>query len=328
MFPKPEEWTPGIYFGLPEKLYHSLPWCGSGDIKTLYSSPPDYWHSSHMNPLREVEEESFARTFGKAIHDRILYGVETFQKNYRFIAGEKGDSPSAESLKGWIVEQGGRPAKLKADNERMVAEDFGVRLLSEKTYNQVMVAASMIVKNPNLAQAFTGGYPEVSVFWHENDVPCKARFDYLKSRAIVDLKSFRSKDRIRTMDEWVLQDLFNYRYDIQVAHYINGHKAAKELAAAGKVFVGLDTAAPAPEWLAKTLEKPPGWVFVFYKADGMPISKSYQIPFESPAHQSGAYAVKLAIDNYRDNLERFGTDAWVNMDPPYNLDDEDIPKWL
>lgn len=324
----PDTITPGIYFGLDEKTYHAAPWLGSTNIKELYASPPDYWYDSPMNPLREIADESFAQKFGTAIHYRILHGEHEFLRRYRFVEGETGEAVSAEGLKNWIAGEGGVPAKLKADNERMVVEDFGISLLTEKTYNRILISAAMIVKNPHLAQAFTGGYPEVSIFWHDNGVPCKCRLDYFKLRATVDLKSFRSKDRIRTLDETVLQDLFNYRYDIQVAHYQAGRRAARDLAAEGKVTILPGASGPDAAWLAKALEGEAGWVFVFYKADGMPISKSYQIPHMSPAHASGRYALEVALAHYRDNLEKFGTDAWVNTDEPFQIAEEDIPKWL
>ena len=329
MFPQPENWSEGIYFGLPASLYHSLPWCGSGDIKTLSCSPPDYWFSSAMNPLREIEEETFALKFGSALHDRILYGEEYFKKHYTQLAGGNKDGTiGAEDLKKWLEANGAKPSKLKADNERMVAEQFGTTLVAEKAYERILISAQMIVKNPNLAAAFTGGWPEVSIFWMDNGVPCKCRIDYFKMAANVDLKSFRSKDRITSLDKWVLQDLFTYRYDIQMAHYTAGREAARDLFAAGKVFVAPGSARPDDAWLRKALANVPHWVFVFYKADGMPTSKSYQIRHGSPAHLSGKYSLKLALDNYRDARAKFGTDPWVNMDEPFDIAEEDMPKWL
>lgn len=329
MFPSPDKWEPGIYFGLPEKLYHSLPWVGSTGIKTLYSSPPDFWFESAMNPLREVEEESFALKFGTALHDRILYGEEVFKAKYTSLAGGTSTGEvSADALKKWLEEQGGKPGKLKADNERMVVEQFGTTLVAEKAYQKILVSAQMILKNPNLAAAFTGGWPEVSIFWREGDVPCKCRIDYLKMAANVDLKSFRSKDRIRTLDETILQDLFNYRYDVQMAHYTEGREAARELLRAGKVFVADGGVRPDDAWLEKALANKPHWVFVFYKADGAPISKSFQIPYGSPAHDCGKAAREVAVRNYENNFARFGTDPWVNMDEPFTIAEEDVPKWL
>src|SRR3546814_14526079 len=51
---------------------------------------------------------------------------------------------------------------------------------------------SMIEKHPDLSKAFSGGHPEVSIFWQDEQtgISCKARLDYLKARAIVDLKTF------------------------------------------------------------------------------------------------------------------------------------------
>lgn len=323
----PEQITPGIYFGLPEEVYHAAPWVGSSSAKQLYACPPDYWFDSHMNPLRPVDEPTMAQTFGRALHHRILYGAEAFARDYTSIGGTKGDTVSAEDLKTWIKDQGGVAAKLKADNEKLV-RDMGFNLLTEETYERIMVAAAHITKNPNLAQAFTGGFPEVSVFWHEDGVPCKARWDYWKQRAIVDLKSFRSKERIRSLDEIVLQDLFNYRYDIQTAWYLLGHERAGALVDQGAVHVLPGATAPSKEWMIKALTERAHWVFVFFRADGMPVAKSYQIPNGSPAHASGRYAVNLALDNYRDNLEKFGTDAWVNTDEPFQIAEEDMPRWL
>ncbi len=316
----------GIYFGLDETTYHATPYLGSSNMKELYASPSDYWWDSHMNPMREIKTSSPAQAYGRALHHRILYGEQAFIKDYVKVEGELGDSVSAEGLKTWIKEQGGNPHKLKADNEAMVASEYKVNLLSETTHNAISIASQMILKNPNLTQAFVGGWPEVSVFWHQDGVPCKARFDYLKRRVIVDLKSFRGKDRIKTLDQTVLQDLFAYRYDIQTAHYLNGHEAAAELVAAGKIFA--DTLRPDDAWLKAAFAEKAQWVFCFFKADGMPVAKSYQISNGSPAHESGRVACKIALANYSDCMAKFGTDAWVNLDEPFVIAEEDMPKWL
>jgi hypothetical protein len=325
----PDQVTDGIYFGLPADVYHATPHVGSSNAKLLYSSPPDYWFESHMNPLREPEKKSFALSFGDALHDRILYGEESFKKSFEPTEGEtEAGDVSADGAKKWVAEHGGTPAKTKDENLRIAREEYGVKLLGVKAFNKVMVAASMILKNPHLTQAFSGGWPEVSIFWHENGVPCKARLDYWKRRTIVDLKSFRSKERITSLDRWVLQDLFNYRYDIQRAHYGNGHAAAGALVEEGKVFSIGGAPAPTEAWLKDATKEPADWAFVFYKADGMPIAKSYQMPVGSPGHESGKAAVRLAMDNYRDNLALFGTDAWVVLDEPFTISEEDMPKWL
>ncbi len=341
-FPKPEHWEPGIYFGLDEHLYHSLPWCGSGDMRLLAYNPQDYWAASAMNPLRdEIEDkETEARTFGSAIHAAILYGDDVYRDRYGYVEGDTNKTDvSAEGLKAWIRAQGAEPKKLKDDNIRYIRDTWGMTLITERQNEQILKAAATMRGNPYLAQAFTGGWPEVSIFWIEDGVPCKCRIDWLKIGASVDLKSFRSKDRLMELDRMVLSDIYRYRYDAQAAHYTAGRRAGEELVKAGKVFFpdrGEPGAGefwkfgtlPDPEWLAKCFHvEEPGWVFVFYKADGMPIAKPYQSRFNGAMMQSGRVITRRAITNYQSFMERFGTDPWVNTDPPYEIDEEDIPKW-
>lgn len=338
-FPSPEKWEPGIYFGLDEDTYHALPWCGSGDIKLLAYNPQDYWAKSAMNPLNEEEDAktSAAKIFGSAIHAAILYGDETYKRRYGYVEKDTNKTGvSAEGLKAWIKGQGAEPRKLKEDNERYIAETWGVTLIPERWNEQILKSAATMRANPYLIPAFTGGFPEVSIFWIEEGVPCKCRIDYLKIKASVDLKSFRGKDRLMELDRMVLQDIFKYRYDAQAAHYTDGRLAAAELFAAGKVFVAdtdptdpIPNVRPSDDWLAKCLGNPePGWVWVFYKADGAPIAKSYQTGFKGAAMEAGRVVKRRALTNYQSMMEKFGTGPWVNIDAPYELDSEDLPKWL
>jgi len=338
--PKPEAWSEGIYFGLDEDLYHALPWCGSTDIKQLAFFPQDYWAGSAMNPLRDPpKEETPAMRFGTAIHYGVLYGEEVFRKRYGYMAGDTGkDGVSAEGLKDWITQQGGKPAKLKADNERMVWKQFDTILLTEDQFNKVLMAHRTIKSNPYLVEAFTKGFPEVSIFWRQEGVPCKARIDYLKLKASVDLKSISSRGRLLTFDEMALADIFGrgYRYDAQAAHYQDGRLAAAELHKAGKVFMAYDEhtpeqlrVRPSDDWLAQALGNPePWWAFVFFKTDGMTVANSYQSRFNGPMMASGGVVKRRALTNYQAMMERFGTEAWVVTDEPFNVDEEDVPKWL
>lgn len=336
-FPAPENWSEGIYFGLPEETYHSLPWLGSSDIKTLACVPQDYWASSPMNDLREPEaDDTPARIFGTAIHTAILYGDAVYKRRYGYIENDTTKTKvSAEGLKAWIRAQGAEPRKLEADNIRYIQETWGVTLLTERQNERILKAAATMRANPYLEQAFSNGFPEVSIFWREEGVPCKLRIDYLKQKATVDLKSFRGKDRLMSLDEMILADIWKYRYHVQAAHYTDGRLAGKALFEAGKVFVAdpdptdpIPNARPSDDWLAKALGNPePGWVFVFYKADGAPVAKSYQSRFRGPMLEAGRTWKRRALTNYQTMFQRFGTDPWVVTDEPFEIDEEDVPKW-
>lgn len=324
-FPKPDEWEPGIYFGLDEELYHSLPWLGSSDMKDLFSAPQEYWWNSAMNPLRPSDDATPAKRFGTALHHCILYGRESFDRRYRKLPGD-GDEPSAEDLKLYIAAQGCRIGKTKAENFRICWEQMRTIPLSERRYGEVVLSAQMIKKNPHLIPAFENGWPEVSIFWRNEDgIPMKCRIDYLKQRASVDIKSFSGKNRIMPLDRMILSDIVRYRYDIQVAHYQEGRQAARGLGQAGRIFGEI----PDGDGLARALvAEEPGWVWVFYRSDGPPIAKSFQARWGSPMHESGRAGVTQAISNYLACKQKFGTDFWVNDDPPYDIEEDDLPKWL
>ncbi len=197
-------------------------------------------------------------------------------------------------------------------------------------FNKILVAHTTIRSNPHLVEAFSKGFPEVSIFWNQEGVPCKCRIDYLKLKASVDLKSISGRGRLKSFDRMVLDDIFrNYRYDAQAAHYTDGRLAAKELFEAGKVWVAGGAMRPSDEWLAKCFGNPePMWAFVFYKSDGATIAKSYQSGFKGAMLEAGRVVKRTAMTNYQAFMERYGTDTWVVADEPYPIDDEDIPKWL
>ena len=99
--------------------------------------------------------------------------------------------------------------------------DAGQTVLSADDWARVMVASAMIQKNPELATAFQGGIPEVSVFWTVAGVRLKCRFDYLKPQAIGDLKALGN-----TMgDPFPIacrKAIARANMSVQAAHYMNG----------------------------------------------------------------------------------------------------------
>lgn len=337
-FPSPEKWEPGIYFGLPEDIYHSLPWLGSGDVKTLASIPQDYWDGSAMNPLRTAEEldekDTAAKLFGRAIHTCILNGEPEYLRRYGFIENDTTKSgPSAAGLKQWIEAQGAEPRKLKEDNLKYIKDTWGVEMLTERQDKQIRMASRSILSNPYLAQAFDRGFSEVSIFWTdpETGAPCKARLDYLKINTTVDLKSIRKQGtRLLAFHQMCLKAIFqDYRYDVQAAHYNDGRRAARSLLEAGKVFWP-DTPGfqrPAEEWLARCFNTDAGWAFVFYKASGAPIARSVQCGPGGYMLTSGISMMKLGRQNYMDFMERYGTNVWVDAGEPIDADTQDAEKY-
>lgn len=294
----------GIYFGMTDDRYHADPALGSTDLRRLLRSAPDFWWHSKFNPMRPVDTETPAKIFGHAVHTCVLEGREKFEAKY---------GPTDE--KGTTREGKAERAALAAD---------GRIPLKREHYDRILVAASMIRLNPNLGQAFQGGMPEVSVFWIERGIRFKARYDFLKVRAITDLKSIRNMLEI-DFSECCRKRFASHRFDMQAEHYRHGRTQMAGLAANGAVFGDHD-----PEWLSKVLATGDafGFVYVLWQAEDAPITWSCSLSPGNPILEAGRASIEMAINRYETFHDKFGTDiAWILQEPVEELDINELPNW-
>ena len=297
----------GIHFGLPEDAYHGDPALGSTGLKDLIDNAPDFWWSSWMNPARPEPKETDAIKFGRAVHKCVLEGRDAFEARY---------APCDH------------PGNIKAGKEeREAIEAAGKLPLKRDEYNRILAASAFIRANSFLGDAFNGGQPEVSVFWTEDGIRFKARFDYLKMRAIADLKSIRNplnksfvqacRDRIAGLD-----------YVVSAAHYMDARRRMAAFVKAGQVYN-----APDSENFRSWLIQAAGitefaFVFVFWQAEGAPISHGFKISPGNPILESAEATIAKAVWNYRRFMDEFGTTAaWVPSTPLEELDETDLPVW-
>lgn len=297
----------GIHFNLSETAYHGDPALGSTGLKDLIDNAPDYWWDSWMNPARPEEKETDAIRFGRAVHKCVLEGRDAFEAFY---------APCDF------------PGNIKAGKEeREKIEARGMLPLKRDEFNRILAASAFIRANSYLRDAFTGGQPEVSVFWTVDGIRYKARFDYLKMRAIADLKSIRNplnksfvqacKERIASLD-----------YVISAAHYMDARRRM-----AGFVKAGLVYGAPDTEQFRSWLIQVAGitefaFVFVFWQAEGAPISHGFTISPGNPILETAKQSIAKAVWNYQKFTEEFGTSAaWVPSTPLEELDETDMPIW-
>ncbi len=297
----------GIHFGLSDTAYHADPALGSTGLKHLVDNAPDYWWDSWMNPARPEEKETDAIKFGRAVHKCVLEGRDAFEAIYA-----PTDYPG--NIKAGIAER----AEIEAQGKMPLKRDDYVRILA---------ASSFIKANKHLADAFTGGFPEVSVFWTDDGIRFKARFDYLKMRAISDLKSIRNplnksfvqacRDRIAGLD-----------YTISAAHYMDARKRMVGFVKGWQVFGAPDNQ-QFRSWLIQAAGiNEYAFVFVFWQAEGAPISHGFQISPGNPLLDSARQSIVKAVHNYRRFMTEFGTDtAWVPSTPLDELDETDLPVW-
>lgn len=297
----------GLYFSLDEAAYHADPALGSTDTKNLLGEPAQYWWNSSLNPMREEKEETAAMIRGTAVHKFVLDGEAAFAAAY------------------------GRcefPGNIKAGKrEREEIEAAGKIPLRAKDFDRYVMAATIIRLNPHIAEAFSGGMPEVSVFWTEivdgEPVRRKARFDYLKVRAVSDLKTHDQMDGV-SFEASCLRTIRNRKGRIQVQSYLTARAKLPELVAAGKVFGDHD-----PEWLAKVAAAPEfAFVLCFWSSKGAPLTWGGTFSPGNPTLGDAQRDIDTALHRYVAFRREFGTDkAWIRPIPLTEADGERIDNW-
>jgi hypothetical protein len=395
----------GVYFGLDEIRYHKQKRLGSTSIKNLRVSGPEFWWGSWMNEFKEEEEDKDSLTSGSALHKIVLEGEDEFERTYTCLPHPKRISGCLETtaqMKAWLTAQG-VTFKKSASKPEFIAlvqataaangvpcppiyeilkaeiEASGKIVMKEAMYARCRLSSGMIVYNPWLAPCFQNGYPEVSILWTENveitdkdgqvhavPVRCKARIDYLKLRASVDLKTMANQGA-KPFNSAVVSAIGNYRYDTQFAHYFIAREQARALVSAGLVFdmtggrklrrrVLKDGAGPALDadrfelveeplmppryWLDDFAKRPYinqvendadgwTWVWVYTQKSGAPVSRGYEYWLDPALGEDAAFASRRgALETYARHMVEFGTDFWPAMDKIERMDARHLPSWI
>src|SRR5689334_7216613 len=93
---------------------------------------------------------------------------------------------------------------------------------------KIEIAAKMIECHPENKKLITGGYPEVTIVWHEDGIRFKARVDYLRPKAMIDLKTFANQLG-KPVESAIIYAMASGKYHIQAAFYMRAIEAAKRL---------------------------------------------------------------------------------------------------
>lgn len=342
----------GVYFGLPEDDYHAAGAFSNSGVSNISVSPLTYW-AKNIDPNREEDAATPAQTTGKAFHKRILEGEEAFLENFAVLPENDGEHlAGATELKARCAEldlkKGGTIADLcarirEADPEAKLwpevlaafnEENTGKSIIKPETWVQIELPARFIRSHPTAGKAFQGGYPEVSIFWTEDGLPWKSRVDYLKTKALVDLKTFENLLGL-PVDAAVSRSIANYRWHVQAFIYLRAVTAAKKLVRDGKVFGNASE-----EWLeafAKTPAHKFMWVFIQkgripeVKVRGFSRTLNGREAGDNLYYQDAQRKVEVAVSALRQCVEFYGPDPdvmWVMPEPTRDLIDEDLPLWL
>lgn len=241
--------APGVYFDLPDEIYHASPGLSSSGVKNLLISPSDYWADA-IDPDRK-QTDTEANIFGRAMHRRTLEGQKDFYEHYAVLP-DRSEYPDAlttqDQLKmkckelGLII-SGNVPDLIKRVMKEAPQTEIWNDIVDRfKTANENKVVLradqgrdiegrhEIIDEHPDAKKAFINGRPEVSIFWDDEElgIRMKSRIDYLKIKAAIDLKTFTNQRRI-PIDRAIGLTVAQYQYHIQGFVYMRAIKAAKML---------------------------------------------------------------------------------------------------
>ncbi len=350
------EFRPGLFFGMDAEEYHAIPALSASGIKNLRSSPLDFWVRSWLNTDKEEvsdAEDSFAKILGSAYHKRICEGQRAFHRCYAPSFSEddcppgtiKGNDALKERLKALGLKTGGNKAELisrllEAEPTAPIYEVYsdsystlheGKIFLPQRSIDRIEISAAMIEKHPQLSKAFTGGAAEVTIMWeatvtHEDQsktlVPMKARLDYLKAKAIVDLKSFGNPHG-RPVERAVNQAFANYRMQVPAAVY---QEAAAQIPAFIKQERVSGECDPALiDALFEGHEKT--FLFVFQCSGPAPIAVGKTLPTNCGLYQIGQLEVIHMRELYAKCMKTFGDSPWVDVSDITAFEDSEVPSW-
>jgi hypothetical protein len=329
----------GVYFQLPEDEYHSIPALSASGIKNLLISNPDFWFRSPFNPNRR-DENTDAMRIGSAFHKRILEGRQKFSDQYAATFEAPADClRTVDDIKEAIAAHGEKPkGKVKAElieqlltlqpNAQIFDElrtDYellhhGKEFLTRDLIDSVEISAAMIEKNPHLSKCFLGGFPEVSVIWTEDGVRFKARFDYLKPKALIDLKTFGNFLN-KAIDNAIYSAMASGKYHIQAAFYLRAAEKAKELAGKGKYDGDSD-------FIKRFTETKEHDFFFVFQAKGIaPLARGKKF-LRGSLWSCGEVAIDEAIRRYKHCMAKHGPDEpWVDDTPIDEFEDALFPAY-
>jgi hypothetical protein len=364
---------PGIYFGMPEDLYHALPALSSHGVRDLAASPMIYWAgSTFLSELarkrcaERLEKERTHQTVGKAYHCRIMEGLDAFNQRFavELSADEiEGALESTDEIKAAINAGGEKPRSKVPDqmpdgtgeymrsakkddwieqlleldpdakilavlNRKHGAKHAGKAFISAEAYEQIEIAAKMIEADPEVRHAFTGGHAEVVLIWEcpMTRIPMKARCDYLKLRAVVDLKTVANQ-RGMSIERAINQEVANYKYQIQPNVYVEGVDIVRKLVRDKKAVISAPDNATL-EWVNQWgAETECEWLWVFQQKGDAPITRGVFYPLRGSTNSVTGQRVLDVKQRFRKFAETFGLDPWLDVRPIYDMADEDLPPW-
>lgn len=251
-----EQLEDGIYFKLPQEVYHAQKRLSASGCCNLLVSPATFWADSWLNPEREeVDQSTPAKIYGSAAHVGTLeperfpsaylplpnpddYGTEeqpllTTHAAIKAVLKDRGE-PQTKGDEGVL----GAAIRLRESGYggaiwHLIMDEFEAGrgadqiALPHKVYAEITRDIERMKSNTEIMKQLDGGEAEVSIFWTDkNGVRWKARLDKMQVRGAVDLKTFDNA-RGTVLDECIRNAIQYNRYHVQARVYVDAMEAVR-----------------------------------------------------------------------------------------------------
>ena len=209
----------GKYDNISLSEYHKMPGWSKTALDHINKSPAHY-----LEWLANPPEQTPAMAFGSALHCAVLT-PELYEKSYCI-------APIFDK----------RTTAGKAAYADFLKSSEGKTAIDTESAGKIVRMKNAIFAHPLAAEIFSNGEAEQSFFWTDakTGLDCKARPDYFRNDGIVaDLKScsdasFKAFQR----------SVYNYRYHVQGAFFMDGIFQASKMDCTDFVLVAIESEAP------------------------------------------------------------------------------------
>lgn len=260
----------------------------STGLKLIDMRSPAHFHYYTMHP--EEDEDTKTKAFGRAYHCAILE-PDQFHKRYIVLPEDAPERPTEKML------NAKKPTENSIHRQDWWREwghlSAGRVTLSAKDYDRAQRMGDAVRAHPLACGLIVGGDREVTFRWIDprTGMKCKSRIDLnVPGEFMLDVKSCEDASR-----EAFARAVTNYRYDLQMAHYVAG---ATECGQPVRRYVILACESQAP------------FVCQPYILDAMAEQRGWAIRERAIAKQAACVA-SGRWPGYSDTVEELTLPAWA-----------------
>ena len=260
--------TTRLVMGMSAAEYHAYPALGSTSLK-LFADPDKSLALAKYE--MERDEHKAAYDLGTLAHALIL--EDALDDLVAYV-----DAPDYRSA-------GARKERDSAYADGLIPINSTER---DTVLGPVEAMRDAVMAHPIAKDLLTGFDPEVSIFWEQDGVQCKARVDALKPGVAVDLKTIRD-----ARPSAVQKQISDLGYYLQAQHYLNGVEAVTGFR--------------------------PDWYFVMAQNTEPHTVSVHRL--HDAVYESAQWRIDYGLQRYRQALE---ADHWPGYDQIY---EQTLPAW-